>query len=196
MSSALRGRPALAPSAISRAQISPAFSSNGKTRPENRIVAPPVSKPAFQLSAILSRRTVQYSEPDFGNHQRGDKQILIVLLRHPGKQRLRWRRLGHVTDDVGIEQIASHRLTFRPAIRGRTRLRSAPTKGERRSAARMPPFCPDWRQPARRRRESPVLLGNSQPAGGPENESVRGPSKAPELQSGHSALIEAFAVIL
>ena len=24
------------------------------------------SKPAFQLSAILSRRTVQYSEPDFG----------------------------------------------------------------------------------------------------------------------------------
>lgn len=40
VSSALRGRPAAVPSAMSLAQTSPAFSSNGRTRPANRVEGP------------------------------------------------------------------------------------------------------------------------------------------------------------
>jgi NADPH:quinone reductase len=49
MSSALRGRPAAFPSAISRAQIRPAFSSNGRTRPAKSACGP--SGPENQVSS-------------------------------------------------------------------------------------------------------------------------------------------------
>src|ERR1035437_1364128 len=97
-------------------------------------------KPALQLSALPSGRLLQRPKPDFCNGQRGDEHILVGLLRQPGDERLGRLRLGHVADDIRIKQVAGHRLTLRPSIRGRARLRSAPTKGERRSAARMPPF--------------------------------------------------------
>src|SRR5580658_10243300 len=53
MSSALRGRPALAPSDISRAQIRPAFSSKAKTRPANNARGP--SGPANHVSSSARR---------------------------------------------------------------------------------------------------------------------------------------------
>jgi hypothetical protein len=57
----------------------------------------------------------------------------------PRQQRFRWLRLDDIADDVGIEQMARHSPIFRPFSRGRDRSRSAPTTGERRKAARMPP---------------------------------------------------------
>ncbi len=61
-------------------------------------------------------------------------------LRHPCQQGLRRHRLRDVADDIGVEQLAHQISTLRPASRGRLRSRSALTCGERRSAARMPPF--------------------------------------------------------
>src|SRR3546814_20450608 len=62
-----------------------------------------------------------------------------MLRRHPRQEQVRWLRLDDIADDVGVEEIARHRSTSRPSSRGRERSSSAPTSGERRSAARMPP---------------------------------------------------------
>lgn len=51
----------------------------------------------------------------------------------------RGQGLGGVADDVGVEEVAGHRSVSRLGSRGRARSRSAPTRGERRRAARMPP---------------------------------------------------------
>ena len=78
--------------------------------------------------------------PDFGDGQRGNKQILVDLFSHPGQQRFRRRRLCNVADNVGVEEITAHSSTLRPGSNRRTGAISAPTSGERRSASRMPPF--------------------------------------------------------
>jgi hypothetical protein len=58
----------------------------------------------------------------------------------PGQQRFRRRQPCDVADDVGVREITAHSSTLRPVSNGRTGAISAPTRGERRSASRMPPF--------------------------------------------------------
>ena len=133
--------PLAEPSAISLAQIRPAFSSNGSTRPANRACGP--SGPANQAS-----NNVRFFPSGFSSNprwisrdrQRGDEQVGVNLFRHPREKRRRWAGLCDIADDVGVEEIASHSSTLRPASRDRVRSRSASTSGERRNAARIPPL--------------------------------------------------------
>src|SRR3954453_10949525 len=64
----------------------------------------------------------------------------LLHVGYPGKKRLGGNRLGRIADDVGAKKVAGQRSTLRPASRDRVGSRSQPTSGERRSAARMPPF--------------------------------------------------------
>lgn len=140
VSSALLGRALVPASAMNRAHVRPAFSSNERTRPANRACGP--SGPANQaLSASRFRPfgIFKNAAMNFSDSQRGDKEILIFLLPHPGQQRSRRLRLDDVSNDVGIKKVACHRSTLRSFSRGRLRSRSAPTSGERRSAASTAP---------------------------------------------------------
>src|SRR5262249_37993292 len=107
---------------------------------EQRLRAFGAGKPTLQLSALLSRGLLQDSAADLRDGQRGDKQILVGLTSHPRNQRFRWRRLGGIADDISVEKVAAHRPTLRSAVTGRSRLRSAPTRGDRRNALIMPPL--------------------------------------------------------
>src|SRR5260221_2674481 len=84
VSSALRGRPCALLSAMRRAQIKPAFSSKGSTRPANSACGP--SGPAKQAPSY--------------------EKVLIFLLAHPHQQ----GRLGGRPCDVacadGVEPVA------------------------------------------------------------------------------------------
>src|SRR5450759_3852949 len=94
-----------------------------------------------------------------------------------------------MADDIGVEKAPAHRSTLRPGVSGRFRSRSAPTRGDRRNALRIPPFfdcSPEMvrRTVARIRAES-------------------GPSPASQLASGvepknlepdHPSLLEALPV--
>jgi len=64
---------------------------------------------------------------------------VIALFTHPTEQRFRRLWLDHLLDHVSVEKVACHRSTVRPSSLGRRRSRSAPTRGERQSPARMPP---------------------------------------------------------
>src|SRR5262249_22608178 len=101
-------------------------------------------EPGIESIGLLGARFLQNASADFGEGERGDEQMLNALSRHPGEERFGWLRFDDVVDDVGIEKIARHRSTLRPCSRGRVRSRSAPTSGERRSAARMPPDLGGW----------------------------------------------------
>ena len=116
-------------------------------------------KPTLQFPALLSGRLLQDSALDLRDGERRNEQIRIGLFSQPSNQG--WRRYGlrDIADDVCIEQVPAHRSTLRPDIGGRLRSRSAPTRGERRSALRIPPFgdgSPEtvWRIAARIRAES------------------------------------------
>lgn len=68
-------------SAMSRAHISPAFSSNERTRLANRACGP--SGPANQALSASRFRPFGFfknAAMDFSDSQRGDKEILIFLL--------------------------------------------------------------------------------------------------------------------
>jgi hypothetical protein len=141
MSSALLGRPFAIPSAISRAQMSPALSSKVSTRPANNASGSlRARKPILQCLPLLSGRLLRYSALDFSDGQYRDEQVLVGLRLHPGSQRFRGFWLRGIADDVSVEKIAAHRSTSRPGVRARVTSRSAPTSGERRRAANIPPF--------------------------------------------------------
>src|SRR5712671_704585 len=97
-------------------------------------------KPGIKLVALPAGWFFQNTAPDFGDGERGNEQILVDLFSHPGQQRFRRRQLCDVADDVGIKEITAHSSTLRPVSNRRTGAMSAPTRGERRSASRMPPF--------------------------------------------------------
>src|ERR1017187_9964153 len=129
---------------------------------EQRLRALRAGKPKLQFPALLSGRLLQYSAPDLSDCQGRDKQIRVGLFRHPRDQPFRWRRFGDIADDIGVEEAPAHRSTLRPNVTGRLRSRSAPTRGDRRNALRIPPFfgsSPEMvrRTVARRRAESGPL---------------------------------------
>src|SRR6266404_3693073 len=97
-------------------------------------------EPSFQQRAFFSFGLFQHSALDFSNGQRGDEQVIVGLFLHPREKGSGGIRSRDIADDVGVEQIARHRSTLRPVSCERVRSRSAPTSGERRNAARMPPF--------------------------------------------------------
>src|ERR1035437_1099457 len=107
---------------------------------EQRLGTLGAREPTFQLLPLLSGRLLKQSAPDLSDSQRGDKQILVGLFSHPRDERGRRRRFGDIADDICVEKVAAHRSTLRPATTGRVRVRSAPTRGYRRNALRMPPF--------------------------------------------------------
>ena len=182
MSSPLRGRPAAFPSAISRAQTRPAFSSNDRTRPANSACGP--SGPANQFRGCCAScpRLLQDASADFGDRKRGDEQIVVLLRAHPSQQRIRRLRLYDVADDIGIKKVACHRSTLRPSSRGRLRSRSAPTRGERRNAARIPPAFGG--SPA----TACCMVRRSCPASGPSSVNFRARDRS-RLRSASSAWI-------
>ena len=90
VSSALRGRPCVLPSAISRAQIERGVLVEGEhAAGEQRLRALRTGEPGLELIAALSGRLFENPSADFGDGQRGDEQVLVDLLAHPGEQGLR-----------------------------------------------------------------------------------------------------------
>ena len=159
VSRALRGLPFAVPSAISRAQIRPARSSNGSTRPAKSAEGP--SGPENQASSWSRFRPAGFSNAPrriSATVSEAMNQILVDLFRHPSHEQFRRSRLGDVADDVGVEEITAHSSTLRPGSKRRAGAISAPTRGERRSASRMPPFLggspPSVRLTAERSREA------------------------------------------
>ena len=137
VSRALQGLPLAVPSAIKRAQIRPALSSNGSTRPAKSTDGP--SGPENQASSWSRFRPAGFSRIPH-RISATVSEAIVDLFSHPGQQRFRRRQLCDVTDDVGIKEITDHSSTLRPDSNRRTGATSAPTRGERRSAWRMPPF--------------------------------------------------------
>jgi hypothetical protein len=83
--------------------------------------------------ALFSLWFLQDVAPDFGDGQRHR------FVYSSTEQRFRRLWLDHLLDHVSVEKVACHRSTLRPSSLGRRRSRSAPTRGERQSPARMPP---------------------------------------------------------
>jgi len=98
-------------------------------------------KPIIQLSAFLARRLLENTATNLRQAQRRNEQSVVRLVSQPFQHSLGWQRFRYLTDDVCVQQISRHRLTFLPATAGRSVIRSAPTRGERRRAARIPPFA-------------------------------------------------------
>lgn len=71
-------------------------------------------KPGFKVISLLAAGQFQNAALDFGDGQRGDKQIFVQLRSHPVEQRRRWLRLYGIADDVGVKEIACQRSTLRP----------------------------------------------------------------------------------
>jgi hypothetical protein len=97
-------------------------------------------KPLFKLFTILPDGLLQYAAPDLCQTQGGNEQVVIWLLCHPFQELRGRNRFGDVADDVCVQEVPHQRSTFLPESNGRSILISAPTRGERRSAARIPPF--------------------------------------------------------
>jgi hypothetical protein len=77
---------------------------------------------------------------DLRDRQGRDKEILVCLIGHPGHEGIRWLGFRNVADDIGIDQIPAHSSTVRLGTTGRLTSRSAPTRGERLTDFRIPPF--------------------------------------------------------
>src|SRR5262249_22950601 len=92
-------------------------------------------EPLLQPLPPLPGRHLQYATTYLGDCQRRNEQVVVGLPRHPRGERLRRDRLRDVADDIGVEEIARHNSTLRPASGERLSSRSTPTSGERRSAA-------------------------------------------------------------
>jgi hypothetical protein len=118
-----------------------ALSSNGSTRPANSAWGP--SGPENQRSNSL-----RFFPAGFSRIPRRISATVIeemnrsssALFRHPRDQVFRWHWFDDIADDIGVEEAPAHRSTLRPRVTGRLRSRSAPTKGDRRNASRIPPF--------------------------------------------------------
>jgi hypothetical protein len=76
---------------------------------------------------------LQDAAPDFGDGQRHR------FVYSSNRAAISAARLDHLLDNVSVEKVACHRSTLHPSSLERRRSRSAPTRGERPSPARMPP---------------------------------------------------------
>jgi hypothetical protein len=83
---------------------------------------------------------LQDPAPNLSDCQCRYEQIPVRLFRHPRDQVFRWHWFCDIADDIGIEEALPQRSTLRPWVIGRSTSKSAPTKGDRRNAARTPPF--------------------------------------------------------
>ena len=140
VSSGLRGRPRLLPLAIKRAHIKAAPVKGEHAAGEQGLWSFRAAGRRLELVAAFAGGFFQHTSADFRDGQRTDVEIIVILLGHPSQQRFGRRRLRDVADDVGVEQIAHQISTIRPSPSERVTSRSAPTSGERRSAATMLPF--------------------------------------------------------
>ena len=142
-------------------------------RPANRARGPSgPAEPLIQSVTFFTVRLLQDSTADFRNGQRGDEEVIVLLRPHPSQQRFDGSCFDDIADDVGIKEVARHRSTLRPSSRGRLRSRSAPTRGERRNAARIPPAFGGSPATACR------MVRRSCPASGPSSVNFR--ARAPE----------------
>ena len=168
MSSGLRGRPFAVPSAISRAQIEAGlFIEREHPAGEQRLRALGTGKPTLQLPALLSGGLLQNSAPDLSDchGEEINRSSSACSAIHATS----------ASDGAGLVtllmMLVSRRLRLTgqpcgPASTGRLRSRSAPTRGDRRNASRMPPFFGGSAESVRRtvariRAESGSVAGQS-----------------------------------
>lgn len=97
-------------------------------------------KPGLEFATFSAFPLLKDPASDLADREGRNEKILVLLLRQPPQERFQRRGLGCLTNDIGVEEVASHRSASRPGVISRVRSRSAPTSGERRKAARMPPL--------------------------------------------------------
>jgi len=134
MSSALRGCP---PPflGISRAQMRPALRRRGGCGGEQRLRTFRDPRTSVQFTAFLSSRFFPGPAPYLGDVKDEMNRSSSACSAIQAISAFDGTRVGDITDDIGIEDVRSQ-VNLRPCVTGRRMSRSAPTRGERRSAAR------------------------------------------------------------
>ena len=106
---------------------------------KERLGSQRTGEPELQLSSSSSDRSRKNTPPSFCDRQGGDEEIGVVLGPKPVGNHGRGVGFERFADDIRVEKVACHKSTSRSGTISRVRSKSAPTAGERRNAAQMPP---------------------------------------------------------
>jgi hypothetical protein len=140
ISSGLRGRPVAVPSAMRRPHSIAARASKESTRPEKRAGGPSaLANQASRSRRLRGEATSRTPCQILATLNAAMKRSSIGLTPNPVRDGSRGTWLGCFADDVRVEEVACHRSTSRGGTASRSRLRSAPTRGDWRSASQMLP---------------------------------------------------------
>jgi hypothetical protein len=129
-------------------------------------------EPRLQVAAPLTRSHLEHATPYLGYGQRRDAEVAIGLVLNPVGDSARELGLGGFADDARVEEVTRHKSTSRGGTTSRSRFKLAPTRGDRRRAAQIPPrrggsseTCLD----SSARKPRSARTARSQPLGEPAN---------------------------